>query len=345
MQNDADEKQTLRISLTEKISAYVELTHSYFSLIAGIMSFSAAVVAARGLPSPWLSFVTIVAPTLGSAAGTAANDYFHRKVDRYEKHWRPIPSGRISPTNAFIFACTLALIAFALTLTLSPLAYIIALGTFLSTLVYNLGKKIRFMGPPIRALADVFCILYGYVAVAGTLTLEVIPIALIFFTDVVSSNIGPSSVKDTAGDEAGGVITPSVRLGQKKVAKIGFAFLVVSIALGLWPYLVGLLNLVFLCSFVVTRIPTVWAYGKLVKTPITLFSEFAMATQLFCRGCFSVSFAIGVLPVAEGIILAVAIIFLSALSTTNYYTYLIVERLQRGRVSRTPTQQDSVSSG
>jgi len=332
MHNSAHEAPKQKFSIRERIKAYVELMHLYFSPIAGVISFSAAVVAAKGLPTLWLSFVTLAAPTLACMAGIAANDYFHREVDKFEKKWRPIPSGRVSPTSAFAFVCALTLISVALTLTLPPICYLIAIATFFSTLAYNVARHGRFLGPAVRGLTDVLTALYGYTAVAGGINLEVIPIALILFTDVVSSNIGPSSVKDTAGDKAGGVATASVLLGPKRVAEIGFAFLIISISLGFWPYLLGSLNVLFLTSFIVTRIPTVWAYLKLVKTPIALFSEFALATQLFTRACFSVSFAAGVLPPAEGLILAVAISFLSVLSTANYYAYLVVERLRRGRV-------------
>jgi len=314
--------------LRDKIGALVELTHIYFSWMISIISFSAAVFGARGLPTPWLTLVTVVAPLLGGSAGIAANDYFHRKIDAIEKPWRPIPSGRIGPRAAFAFALLLAGVALALTLTLNYLCYIAAAGVVFFTLMYNIKHKFRFLGPVTRAMTDVFTVIYGYCAVTGYLSLELLPLSLIFFTDVISSNIGPSSVKDVKGDEAGGVLTAVSVIGSKRAAKIGFLFLLISIALGIWSGLLGL-NMVFLASFVLARIPSIWAYYKLVETPIPINSEFALATQLFNRCCYALAFPAGVLPVDSGVILGVAIVFSSFLSVSNYYTYLVMERFER----------------
>jgi len=319
--------------IKEKIGAYYELMRIFFPMILGTMSFSAAIVAAKGLPSPWLSFATFTAPFLGAAAGIAANDYFHRDVDKIENPHRPIPTGRISPTSAFIFAWLLAIGGIALTITLNPINYLLAVATFISTLAYHTARRSRVVGPVLRALTDVLGMLYGYVAVAGKITLIIVSLALIDFVDVVSSNVGSSDVRHIFGDSKEEVQTPAVRFGPKKAAKWGFIFLAMSILLGFLPHLLGYLNIIFLVTFLFTRIPVMWTYFKVVKTPVSLFTYFTQATHLFCRVSLVLSFIIGVLPTDQGIILAVTISALSIMAPVTYHNYVIKEGLKRKDVA------------
>ncbi len=313
-------KSSLRFR--DKVSAYLELIRLYFT-IEGVISFSGAVVAARGLPSPWILFVTLFAPMLGGYAAGVANDYFDREVDKHEKPYRPIPSGRVKPVNALILACVLAFSGIALTLTLRPICWLLAVGVFLAGLSYNFIRSARFVGSIFRGLTDAFCISYGYAAVSG-LTLELAPLASILFFDTLSSNI-LSSVKDVSGDKAGGLVTFSVLLGPRKAVKLGFTLFLLTIVIGLMIYATRILGILFLGAFLATRAPMFWVFSRLMKSPSPFFGRFALATHLFSRVCSALSFTVGVLPSSSAVVLAISLSLLSLVAAALYYSYVIVE--------------------
>jgi len=309
--------------IKRKAIAYFQLMRVSFSLVAPAMAFSVATAALRRVPDMWVSFVLLSAPWLGSAAGTAANDYFHEEIDRHEKPYRPIPSGRVKPMEAFIFACILGTIGIILTITLfNVICILAAAGAVVLVLMYNSARKIRFLGPIFRAFTEVLLVIYGFAAARGRLTLEVIPLALIFFTDVLSSNTGPASMEDVSADEVEGAVTPAVKLGARRAIKLGMGFLALSMALGFLPFALGYLSLTYLITFLATRFPLVWAHSLLIRYPTQRFGEFAISTHAFTRVGLTLSLMAGVLPLEMGFPLAVSICILTIMAPVAYFDYL-----------------------
>ena len=103
--------------------AYIEILRpiNVAMAIAGVVI--AAAVAGVPLNPLHLGIIfAAVAAALQLGAGNAINDYFDREIDKIGKPLRPIPSGRISPANAKIYAAAL----FALSLVFAGMINIYA---------------------------------------------------------------------------------------------------------------------------------------------------------------------------------------------------------------------------
>jgi len=117
----------------------------------GVMSlllfttFTAMLMAAGGLPSVTLVVWTLLGGALASASSAAINMYFDRDIDALMKRTktRPIPSGRVAPTNALVFGIALGVIAFAqLALTVNLLAAALSVaGILYYVFIYTLWLK------------------------------------------------------------------------------------------------------------------------------------------------------------------------------------------------------------
>lgn len=87
--------------------AYVTLMRPFVCLSAA--GAALAGMAAVGFPieTPSLAAFTLLANFLLTGGADALNDYFDRDIDKVNMPARPIPSGRVSPEGAVVFAAAL----------------------------------------------------------------------------------------------------------------------------------------------------------------------------------------------------------------------------------------------
>ena len=112
-----------------------------------------AVVVVSGAAVPATGTVAVLFATIGLYwAGMVLNDYFDREVDARERPTRPLPSGRVSPNAALVFAIVLCAIGIAAAATASwqiGNAWCVVLATLLTATIvaYNSWLKHTPHGP------------------------------------------------------------------------------------------------------------------------------------------------------------------------------------------------------
>jgi len=134
---------------------------------------------------------------LVSAGGQAVNDYFDRDVDALRKRHRPIPSGRIKPETAYLYALLLfaAGITAAGFVSLSAAVY----AAFFAVLMYAYSAalaKLKWLGNWLVALGTAAAIMFG-AFVAGSYVLPIFLALAAFF-----ANAGREITKDLEDLEA-----------------------------------------------------------------------------------------------------------------------------------------------
>lgn len=298
---------------------------STISLYSGIIGFSAAAVAAKGIPDPWISVVSFLAPALGGTATVVLNDYFDREVDRYRRPWSPLVSGKMKAQSALILASVSIATGFVLTIALYNLVcFLIALLALVLALTYNVSRGRRYMTHGFLALNPALCVIYGYAAAAGGLSLELTPLvlmmALILFMDAFSAAM-VTSVRDVAEDRTGGAITASVKFGVSKTVKFSLLLLISSMALGFLPFMLGYLNVGYLMCFITTRVILFAVHAFSAKNPNRRLSSFITSTEVVFGMCIPLSFLVGVLPINIGIMLAIVFCILMIEIPITYYKH------------------------
>ena len=123
-----DRARTARRSAT-RVTAYYRLTKPRIVLLLLITTVPAMLLAARGLPSPWLILATLTGGAIAAGSANSINMYLDRDIDAIMRRTRqrPLPSHAIAPEHALRFGFVLGAIAFYfLAVTVNVLAAVLA---------------------------------------------------------------------------------------------------------------------------------------------------------------------------------------------------------------------------
>ncbi len=239
---------------------YIELARPFTMLAPFIGILAGAFIAlgdqGTGYSLIWKGVLAGIAGSLLNAASNAINQYYDLEIDRINKPDRPLPSNRMTISQAMTFAWILYIVCFILGYLVGP--------TYLVVVLISAAFTWGYSAPPIRfknngILANIamavprgfLMIVGGWVAVRPDAWMNPTPwlIGTVIFLFVV----GAASTKDFAdikGDKEGGAFTVVVIYGVRKAAWIIAPFLVI-------PYL-AIPVLFWLAGPEALRPQTVW---------------------------------------------------------------------------------------
>ncbi|MBE2269204.1 MAG: protoheme IX farnesyltransferase [Anaerolinea sp.] len=171
----------------ETFKAYLELTKLRIVLLLVFTTVTAMVIAADGHPPLKELVFTIIGGALAAAGSSVINQYYDRDLDARMSRTarRPIPSGRVSPSNALIFG--VALVTWSvliLGIFVNWLSAGLALGGALYyVIIYTmLLKRNTVLNILIGGGAGAMPVLVGWAAVNGSLNFEAfILFAIVFY--------------------------------------------------------------------------------------------------------------------------------------------------------------------
>ncbi|MEA5596241.1 heme o synthase [Rivularia sp. UHCC 0363] len=159
----------------EVIQSYYQLTKPRIIPLLLITTAGSMWIAASGEVDPILLLVTLTGGTLAAASAQTINCIYDRDIDydmERTRH-RPIPSGRVQPRDALIFAVVLGIISFALLSIFANLlsAFLAMSGIVFYLLIYTHWlKRNTTQNIVIGGAAGAIPALVGWAAVTGTLS-------------------------------------------------------------------------------------------------------------------------------------------------------------------------------
>lgn len=169
------------------LKTYLELAKLRIVLLLIFTTVTAMIVAAGEFPAPEILIPTILGGALSAAGASALNQYLDRDLDARMSRTsrRPIPSGRIHPTNALVFGLLLiALSTVILGLFVNWLTSLLALiGAAYYVVLYTIIlKRNTVLNILIGGGAGAMPVLVGWAAVHGSLSYEAyLLFAIIFY--------------------------------------------------------------------------------------------------------------------------------------------------------------------
>jgi len=163
-------------SLRETMVTYLRLTKPRIILLLLVTTVPAMVLAARGLPSPWLMLATLAGGTVAAGSANAINCYLDRDVDEVMRRTRrrPLPAHQVSPESALRFGYVLGAASFLfLSIAVNVLAASLALSAIaFYVFVYTLWlKRTTTQNIVIGGAAGAVPALVGWAAVTGSVGL------------------------------------------------------------------------------------------------------------------------------------------------------------------------------
>jgi protoheme IX farnesyltransferase len=173
-------------SVLQVIKSYYQLTKPRIIPLLLITTAAAMWIAGKGQVDPFLLLVTLLGGTLAAGAAQVMNCIYDQDIDyaMLRTRKRPIPSGRVKPLHALIFAIVLAIISFSLfAVWVNWLSAALAMsGIVFYLLVYtHLLKRHHSQNIVIGGAAGAIPPLVGWSAVTGELSLAAWALFLIIF--------------------------------------------------------------------------------------------------------------------------------------------------------------------
>lgn len=207
----------------EKALAHLEMTRPYTLFHSGLLAIAGAVVASDGHVAVWRAALAALVTICGWEAGLYAGDYYDRRLDALSKPSRPIPSGRVSPREAFMTMVGLIAVGYLASLALGWANLALAIATTALGIAYSKTfKSHALMGNFDRGVLGVCAVAFGALAAGwGPLAPLAALAALAFFHDSATNLVG--AIRDVDGDRAAGYRTVPVVYGVARSVRIATA--------------------------------------------------------------------------------------------------------------------------
>ncbi len=174
LDNSIDRKHQ---NLAEVCQSYYQLTKPRIIPLLLITTAAAMWMASDGATDPVLFLITVIGGMLAAASAQTMNCIYDRDIDYAMERTRnrPIPSGRVKPIHAWIFAGVLAGLSFTiLTVFTNLLAALLAMSGigFYMVIYTHLLKRHTPQNIVIGGAAGAIPALVGWAAVTGSLSVE-----------------------------------------------------------------------------------------------------------------------------------------------------------------------------
>ncbi|ASJ06477.1 geranylgeranylglycerol-phosphate geranylgeranyltransferase [Thermococcus pacificus] len=220
-----------------EFKAFIEITRPHNCLLAGIVGVLGSIVAVGDIPAPRTALLVFLVVVLGCAGGNTINDYFDYEIDKINRPERPLPRGAMSRRTALYYSLALFAVGLSLAALINIYAFTIALVAYVMMFLYAWKlKPLPFVGNLTVAALTAATPLYGAVAVehlglAGYLAV------CAFLVNVAREVI--KDIEDVEGDVAKGARTLPILWGNKKAARVGALFAVLTVAASFLPVKAG----------------------------------------------------------------------------------------------------------
>ena len=253
------------VSGAGKVSGFFEIARipncfmmGFAVIIGEFMSLGSAMPVYSAVVGFLVGFIIV-------AGSMAINDIVDSKIDAINNPSRPIPSGRVSKTEAAAFAAIAVVAGLLLAFALSVLNLLIASVAVGLMLYYNkFGKKTGLPGNAVVSANLAIPFIFGGAIGGVNATLYVF--ALLAFL----AGMGREVIKgmaDIAGDSKRGVRTLAVAKGLGIASKTGASFFVVAVLLSTIPIALRMVSWLYAPIVLVCDVGFLYSAYSIVKDP------------------------------------------------------------------------------
>lgn len=166
------------MSVFRKIADYLRMIKFSHSIFALPFAFTAAIIAAEGIPGPWQILWITIAMVGGRSGAMGMNRIADRKIDAMNPRTedREIPRGIIKTGESIFFT----VIAFALLVLaaykLNPLCLKLSPLVVLVLATYSYTKRFTWLCHVVLGIALALAPLGAWIAIKGTFNVEILPL-------------------------------------------------------------------------------------------------------------------------------------------------------------------------
>ncbi len=230
-------------SLLSNIKNFVILTRPVNVLITFITIFIAA-----GLSGTFEPLQNVILAALSASFITVGanviNDYFDIEIDKVNKPYRLLPSGKISKKQALIFFGIFYLIAWILAIFINIEMFLISFISGIVLIFYSYKyKRVVLWGNFIVSFVSALAFVYAGLAV-NRVNEILFPAGFAFLFHFGREII--KDIQDIKGDKPQGVVTYPIKYGVRSALILTNIIFIILIVFTLFPYFTGYYGIYFL---------------------------------------------------------------------------------------------------
>ncbi len=249
--------------LREKAAAYVELTKPRIAFMLVLTSAAGFYLGAKGALDVALFANSLLAITLLALGVATLNQYWERETDELMDRTatRPLPTKRVSPTEALVFGSALCILAeIYLLVFVNPLTAFLGLVVIVGyVLVYTPLKTRTSASTAIGALPGALPPLMGWTAAANEISLGAWALFAIQFLWQFPHFFAIAWMYREEYAKAGILMLPVVDPEGKLTARQIVMFAIMLLPVSLAPFFLGLSGQIFLVGAILLGIWFLWA--------------------------------------------------------------------------------------
>ncbi len=251
----------------QTLIALIDLSRPLNGLITAL-SVAAGALCTDGSIPPKALIAAALSAALVNAAGNAFNDLLDVDIDRVNRPERPLPSQRIAPRTAGIYAAAMAVLGIVIALSISPLHALLAAAISALLIVYSAYLKTSVLwGNALVGLLAAAAFPYGAL-VSGALDRAWIPATFALLFHVVREIV--KDVEDMAGDRLRGDRTLPLRWGTRTAVGLATSIYAVLVCLTLMPFVLDIYGRVYLACVAAVDLLVFYVVYRLQREPTQL---------------------------------------------------------------------------
>ena len=239
---------------TDRVKEWLKALIDILRLRNGLMSFFGVLIAAEialyggQLMLPIRAIIAGISAAMITSAGNIINDYFDVEIDKINKPDRPIPSGRISRSDALMLSFALFMIGLGLAKYVN--VYCLALAGLNSVLLIVYGrysKKMLIFSNLIVSCLVASIFIFGALSVVNMTDLGSVGLRLVALLSACAFFITFSreiikDVEDIEGDKKNYCSTLPIYIGPDNAKALARIFIAFAIILSLVPFVTQPVN-------------------------------------------------------------------------------------------------------
>lgn len=252
--------------ILEKIKALLQLIRPELPISAGICVVVGQTIALGRIPSLTDLGLGFGLGLFLSSSAMIFNDLFDLEVDRINTPNKPLPSGRVTTTEAVVLGIITGVIALLIAGLISALVLILSLVLWVLGFLYNWKLKATgFLGNLIVATNVAMTFILGGISVGETNNLLVWIFGAIAFVFDLAEEIAGDAM-DMEGDQKIGSRSLAILYGKKVALRASGVLFFVMILLSLLPILLGETSLAYILPIGIMDVAIVLFGIRLMKS-------------------------------------------------------------------------------
>lgn len=236
----------------------IKFSHSIFALP---FAFTAAIIAASGIPTPHQIFWITIAMVSARSAAMGLNRIIDRKIDALNPRTsnREIPSGKVKVIEAKIFVILSLLIFILSAYKLNPLCLKLSPLAIFFLFFYSYTKRITWLSHLFLGITISAAPLGAWIAIKGSFDIEIVPLALAVIFWLAGFDI-LYALQDMEFDKKHGLYSIPQRFGIHKSLMISRFFHTLTMLLLILTGIIFNLNFIYWLGLLVVSVLLIYEH-------------------------------------------------------------------------------------